>query len=79
MTSVVWCTGAGKGIGRAVSIRYAAAGWTVAASARSRADLDSLAADAEPLSGTVVPFPVDITDADAVAEAVEAIEDVQHN
>lgn len=75
MKSVVWCTGAGKGIGRAVALRYAAAGWTVAASARSTVDLDSLSTESEHLDGTVLPFPVDVTDANAVADAVTAIEE----
>lgn len=67
-----WITGAGKGIGRAVALKLAARGVQVAASARTVADLESLARDAG--DGSVVPFPVDVTDEAAVAATVEAIE-----
>ena len=38
----IFVTGAGKGIGRAVAERFAAAGWDVAGVTRSAADVDSL-------------------------------------
>ena len=72
--TVVWCTGAGKGIGRAVALRYARAGATVAASARTVADLESLAVEAAGAPGRIVAFPHDVTDADAVALAAADIE-----
>jgi len=71
---IVWCTGAGKGIGRAVARRYAEAGHIVAASARTAADLASLAAEAAAAPGRIVAFPLDVTDAAAVAATVAAIE-----
>lgn len=70
----VWLTGAGKGIGRALALAMADAGWTVAASARTAADLDSLAAEAESKPGQIVGFPVDITDAAAARDTVARIE-----
>ena len=71
---VVWITGAGKGIGRALALRYARLGHTVAASARTKTDLQSLAAEAEPLDGAIRPYALDVTDASAVPVAVAAIE-----
>lgn len=70
--SLIWITGAGSGIGRALARRYAADGWRVAVSARSTQDLETLAGEA----GTAVrPYPLDVTDRAAVAATVERIED----
>ena len=69
---VVWITGAGKGIGRALSKRLARDGWTVAASARTEADLISLKAECPP--GRIHPFPLDVTDLAATEITVNRIE-----
>jgi short-subunit dehydrogenase len=69
-----WVSGAGKGIGRTLALRLAAQGHAVAASARTEADLDSLAAEASGLPGSILPVALDVTDAAAVAAAVERIE-----
>lgn len=71
-SKVAWITGAGKGIGRALALRLARDGWTVAASARTEVDLVSLeqAADA----GRIVGFPLDVTDAGRADVLVEVIE-----
>lgn len=71
---VVWITGAGKGIGRALALKCAAEGDTVAASARTAADLESLAMEAESLPGRVRPFPLDVTDSPGVAARITEIE-----
>jgi NAD(P)-dependent dehydrogenase (short-subunit alcohol dehydrogenase family) len=71
-SGVVWITGAGKGIGRAVALKLAAAGRIVAASARTRRDLATLEAEAR--GGRIVPYPLDITDAAAAKATVTAIE-----
>lgn len=68
---VAWITGAGTGIGRALARRLAGAGWSVAASARTAADLASLAAES---AGRVTAYPLDITDEIAAARAVAEIE-----
>lgn len=69
----IWITGASSGIGRAVALRYARDGAAVAVSARSAASLDDLAA--EPAAGgRIHPFPVDVTDRDAMAATVRRIE-----
>lgn len=68
---LAWITGASSGIGRALVLRLARDGWTVAASARSVDELASLAAEAR---GRIFPFPLDVTDKDAVEQTVQAIE-----
>lgn len=68
-----WVTGAGKGIGRALSKRLAHDGWTVAVSARTEDDLSSLAAECE--SGRIQPYPLDVTDpclTEAVFKLIES-------
>ncbi|MBN8943462.1 MAG: SDR family NAD(P)-dependent oxidoreductase [Rhizobiales bacterium] len=71
---LAWVTGAGKGIGRAVALRLAGQGWIVAASARTEADLTALAAAVPANAGQVACYPLDMTDAAAVAGTVARIE-----
>ena len=71
-TGLVWITGASTGIGRAVALELARRGRPVAASARSADKLASLAAEAQ--AGRIIPVPCDVTDPDACAQAVAAIE-----
>lgn len=70
----VWITGASSGIGRALALRLAREGSTVFASARSAEGLVELEAEAATrgVPGRILPLPVDVTDRDAVAAAVEA-------
>lgn len=72
--TVAWCTGAGKGIGRAVAIRLARNGLNLAASSRTVEDLKALAAEAESLDGSIRPYPLDVTEKEAVAATADAIE-----
>ena len=67
---VALVTGGGRGIGRVVVTRLAAAGYRVAAAARSADQLAALAAETG-----ATPLPLDVTDAVAVAAAVRRIED----
>lgn len=67
-----WITGGGGGIGAALALRLAADGWRVAVSARSADKLAAVAAAAQ--SGAIVPYPLDVTDADAVADVAARIE-----
>ncbi len=62
------------GLGRALALRCAQEGWAVVASARGREQLDSLVEEADALPGRVIAVPLDVTDAPAVAAAVEHIE-----
>lgn len=66
-----WITGASSGLGRALALKMAAEGWQVAASARSREQLEALAALASAFAGKIEAFPLDVTDRSAVAAASE--------
>ncbi|MGD9784150.1 MAG: SDR family NAD(P)-dependent oxidoreductase [Hyphomicrobiaceae bacterium] len=66
-----WVTGASSGIGKAIALEIARRGCTVAASARSADTLNEMARD----NGRILPFPVDVTDAAAVASTVGSIMD----
>lgn len=70
---VAWITGASTGIGRALALRLAAEGCTVAASARGADALKSLEQEAESLPGSIVAVPLDVTDSDAIAQARDRI------
>ena len=60
-------TGANRGIGRAITVALAAAGFTVAASARDPASLAETVAEAGQAGGTAVPFGCDVCDEASVA------------
>jgi len=60
-------TGANRGIGRAITVALAAAGFTVAASARDPASLAGTVAAASQAGGTAVPFGCDVRDEASVA------------
>jgi NAD(P)-dependent dehydrogenase (short-subunit alcohol dehydrogenase family) len=74
MSRIAWCTGAGKGIGRATSLCLAAGGWTVVASSRTDQDLRDLADAAAGRGHRVHPYPLDVTDVRATERCVDAIE-----
>ena len=57
-------TGAGSGIGRAVSVALAGAGYSVVLAGRRAAELDATAALAE--NGKALAIPTDVTDAESV-------------
>jgi NAD(P)-dependent dehydrogenase (short-subunit alcohol dehydrogenase family) len=67
---VAFVTGASSGIGRAVAVRLAQQGFTVAASARRAAELDALAAQ----SPRIFSFPGDVADRAEMAAIVAAVE-----
>ena len=62
-------TGANRGIGRAVTVAFAAAGFAVAASARDLASLADTVAEAEGAGGSAVPVVCDVRD-EASVEAL---------
>jgi NAD(P)-dependent dehydrogenase (short-subunit alcohol dehydrogenase family) len=61
-------TGANRGIGRAITVALAAAGYTVAASARDPASLDATVAASDKAGGTAVPVACDVCDEASVAD-----------
>ncbi len=67
---VVWITGASTGIGREVAIKLATRGVKVAASARRADKLETLASD----HPNIVPFTLDVTNAERMAQTVDRIE-----
>jgi len=68
-----WITGGGTGIGRALALRLARAGWRVAISGRRPEPLEDTAAAAAGLDGEILALPADVTDADSVRAAVASI------
>src|SRR5580658_2571868 len=71
-TAVV--TGAGSGIGRAVSLALQSAGYSVALAGRRPAELEAAAAAADPQGGRMLPVPTDVGKPDSVAALFAAIQ-----
>ena len=65
-------TGAGRGIGRAIALAFAAEGAGVVAAARTQAAIDGVAAQIAAAGGVAAAVPVDITDDAQVAALVAA-------
>jgi 3-oxoacyl-[acyl-carrier protein] reductase len=63
-------TGASRGIGRAIALRLARR-WNIVAAARTRAELETLAAEIGSAGGRCEPLMLDITDGPAVRHALE--------
>jgi NAD(P)-dependent dehydrogenase (short-subunit alcohol dehydrogenase family) len=74
MSRVVAVTGASGGIGRATVAEFARRGDRVALIARGQTGLDAAAAECRELGATVLTVPLDVSDAEAVAAAVDRIE-----
>ncbi|MDE2109252.1 MAG: SDR family NAD(P)-dependent oxidoreductase [Gammaproteobacteria bacterium] len=68
---VAWITGGGSGIGRALALRLARAGWTVAVSGRR---LEMLEETARLAGAHIRVYPLDVTDLAAVRQSVRRIE-----
>ena len=73
-SKVVWITGASSGIGRALALKMASEGWTVAATARSVESLHTLAEESKTLSGAIYPFSADVTDSSEICAILDKIE-----
>jgi NAD(P)-dependent dehydrogenase (short-subunit alcohol dehydrogenase family) len=67
-------TGAGSGIGRAVSLALQAANYSVVLAGRRAAELDATAAQAVAGGGEMLPVPTDISQPDQVAALFERLE-----
>lgn len=64
-------TGAGRGIGRAVALAFAGQGCSVALVARTRGELEEVAAEISTLKGRALVLPCDVADPGVVQEAAE--------
>lgn len=69
---VIWVTGASSGIGRALALRYARAGWRVVTSSRSTG---SFSGEPDDISANIHEIAVDVRRPDEVRSAVAEIEE----
>ena len=65
-SKIALVTGAGSGIGRAVSVTLQSAGYAVALAGRRVAELEQTAALAKPSGGKMLPIPTDVSQPDSV-------------
>jgi NAD(P)-dependent dehydrogenase (short-subunit alcohol dehydrogenase family) len=70
---VVWITGGGSGIGRALALQFAKEGATVAVSGRREERLQEVVQEIERSGGKGLAVRCDVTDEASVAEAVQKI------
>lgn len=69
---VVFITGGGRGIGRALALAFAQEGGQVVLTARTQSQLEAVAEEVKNLGGQALPVPMDVTNASQVKNAVEA-------
>ena len=68
-----WITGGGTGLGRAMALRFAELGASVAVSGRRAEPLHAVAAEIAGRGGRSAFAPCDVRDAEAVAEALQSV------
>jgi 3-oxoacyl-[acyl-carrier protein] reductase len=64
-------TGGGRGIGRAIALRFARAGASVALLARTRSELESVADEVQRAGGRALALTLDLTDSAAIAPCID--------
>jgi NAD(P)-dependent dehydrogenase (short-subunit alcohol dehydrogenase family) len=75
-TKIALVTGAGSGIGRAVSLALQAAGWSVVLAGRRAARLEETAGLAKPAGGEMLVVPTDVSDPESVRALFAKIREV---
>ncbi len=70
---VVWITGGGSGLGRAMALEFAQQGASVAVSGRRVDRLEEVVAELEALGARALAVPCDVTDEAQVFEAVKTV------
>lgn len=70
---VAWITGGGTGIGKAMALRFAAEGASVAVSGRREAQLREVVETIEGRGGRALAVPADVTDEASVRDAVALV------
>ena len=73
-SKVALVTGAGRGIGRAIAIAFAAEGAKVALSARTTSELDEVVGTIRTAGGTAEAFPADLSQRKVPEQLVQAVE-----
>ncbi|HZC26238.1 MAG TPA: SDR family oxidoreductase, partial [Actinopolymorphaceae bacterium] len=70
---VAWVTGASRGLGRAIAVGLAEAGYDVASTARTGEALDDVTSSIQALGRETLAVPADVSDPDAVRQAADAV------
>lgn len=73
LNQVAVVTGAGRGIGRAIALKFAAAGADIVCVSRTAENAEKVAAEVRALGRKAWPCALDVADAAAVADAAEKI------